>query len=273
MGVAVPAGIERRLIRPPAGAVFTEAELDGLPSPVRRYLRYAIAEGTPLASTARLHMRGRIKLGRWLPFQAQQLLDPHHGFHWGARVAGLMSGFDCYAAGQGQMRWKLAGLLPVMVADGPDLSRSAAGRVAGEAMWVPTALLPRYGVDWSAVDDRHLTARWRIDTFEVELQLVVDGTGRLRSSVFRRWGDPDHTGTFGLYPCGGDVTSYAAFGGVSVPRTGRAGWFYGTDRWPEGEFFRYQIISLELIGQQRTDDWPTGSATQARTRSALTGHR
>ena len=67
--------------------------------------------------------------------------------------------------------------------------------------------------------------------------------------MFRRWGDPDHTGTFGLYPCGGDVTSYAAFGGVSVPRTGRAGWFYGTDRWPEGEFFRYQIISLELIGQ------------------------
>jgi hypothetical protein len=194
MGVAVPAGIERRLIRPPAAAVFTEAELDGLPSPVRRYLRYAIAEGTPLASTARLHMRGHIKLGRWLPFQAQQLL-------------------------------------PVMVADGPDVSRSAAGRVAGEAMWVPTALLPRYGVDWSAVDDRHLTARWRIDTFEVELQLVVDGTGRLRSSVFRRWGDPDHTGTFGLYPCGGDVTSYAAFGGVSVPGTGRAGWFYGTDRW------------------------------------------
>jgi hypothetical protein len=249
MRLAVPAGIERRLIRPPAAAVFTEAELDGLPGPVRRYLRYAIAEGTPLASTARLHMRGHLKLGRWLPFQAQQLLDPHHGFHWGARVAGLMSGFDCYAAGQGQMRWKLAGLLPVMVADGPDLSRSAAGRVAGEAMWVPTALLPRYGVDWSAVDDRHLTARWRIDTFEVELQLVVDGTGRLRSSVFRRWGDPDHTGTFGLYPCGGDVTSYAAFGGVSVPGTGRAGWFYGTDRWPEGEFFRYQITSLELIGQ------------------------
>ena len=66
MGVVVPAGIERRLIRPPAAAVFTEAELDGLPSPVRRYLRYAIAEGTPLASTARLHMRGHIKLGRWL---------------------------------------------------------------------------------------------------------------------------------------------------------------------------------------------------------------
>jgi hypothetical protein len=124
-----------------------------------------------------------------------------------------------------------------MAADGPDLSRSAAGRAAGEAMWVPTALLPRFGVDWSAADDRHLTARWRIDATQVELHLVVDAEGRLRAGVFQRWGDPDQTGTWSLH----------RFGGVSVPSTGRAGWFYGTDRWRQGEFFRYRITSLQLI--------------------------
>jgi hypothetical protein len=25
------------------------------------------------------------------------------------------------------------------------------------------------------------------------------------------------------------------------------GWFYGTDRWPDGEFFRYQITDLTLV--------------------------
>jgi hypothetical protein len=89
--------------------------------------------------------------------------------------------------------------------------------VGGEAIWVPTALLPRFGVDWSAADDHHLTARWRIDTHEAALELVVDDQGRLREAVFRRWGDPDQTGTFGLYPCGAEVTAYATFGGVSVP--------------------------------------------------------
>jgi hypothetical protein len=247
MPVAVPVGIRRQLIRPPARAEFSEAELDGLADPVCRYLRAAVAPGTPLASAAWSHMRGQIKLGRWLPFRARQLLAPHHGYHWAARSAGLISGFDQYAAGQGQMRWKLAGLVPVMVADGPDLSRSAAGRTVGEAMWVPTALLPRWGVDWSPVDEHHLVARWRIDTHAAELHLEVDDMGRLRSSVFQRWGDPDRTGTFGLHPCGGEVTSYASFGGVSTPSAGRAGWFYGTDRWPEGEFFRYQITALELI--------------------------
>jgi hypothetical protein len=159
----------------------------------------------------------------------------------------VVGGFDRYVGGEGQMRWRLLGLVPVMAADGPDLSRSAAGRVVGEAMWVPTALLPRFGVDWSAADDHHLSARWRVDTYEAALELVVDDQGWLRESVFQRWGDPDRTGSYGLHPCGGEVTAYASFGGVSVPARGRAGWFYGTNRWAEGEFFRYQLTSLELL--------------------------
>jgi hypothetical protein len=252
VSAAVPDEVEQQLVRPWEPAVFADAELVGLPDPVCRYLRAAIAPGTPLATVARFGMRGQIKLGRWLPFRAEELLAPHQGFHWVARAAGVVSGFDRYVGGQGQMRWRLLGLLPVMQADGPDLSRSAAGRVAGEAMWVPTALLPRYGVDWSAGDDHHLTARWRLDSHEVALEVVIDDRGRLRESVFQRWGDPDRTGTFGLHPCGGAVTAYATFDGVSVPAAGCAGWFYGTDRWAEGEFFRYQLTSMELVTRPRS---------------------
>jgi TusA-related sulfurtransferase len=239
--------IQRQRLEP--SAVFTEAELDGLPGPVRRYLRAAIAPGTPLATAARLRMRGHIKVGRWLPFRAEQTLSPHRGFQWTARAAGVIAGFDRYAGGQGQMRWKLLGLLPLMQADGPDVSRSAAGRAAAEAIWVPTALLPRFGVDWSAADDRHITARCRIDTVEVQTHYELDADGRVRSVVFDRWGDPDGTGTWGLHPFGGKVTAYATFDGLSVPSAGRFGWFFGTDRWSQGEFFRYRITELQLIGQ------------------------
>jgi TusA-related sulfurtransferase len=239
--------IQRQRLEP--SAVFTEAELDGLPGPVRRYLRAAIAPGTPLATAARLRMRGHIKVGRWLPFRAEQTLNPHRGFQWTARAAGVIAGFDRYAGGQGQMRWKLLGLLPLMQADGPDVSRSAAGRAAAEAIWVPTALLPRFGVDWSAADDRHITARCRIDTVEVQTHYELDADGRVRSVVFDRWGDPDGTGTWGLHPFGGKVTAYATFDGLSVPSAGRFGWFFGTDRWSQGEFFRYRITELQLIGQ------------------------
>jgi TusA-related sulfurtransferase len=242
--------IQRQPGGSPAPEVFTEAELEGLPGPVRRYLAAAIAPGTPLVTSARLRMRGHIKVGRWLPFRAEQALDPHHGFHWSARAAGVISGFDRYAGGRGELRWKLLGVLPVMHADGPDVSRGAAGRAAAEAIWVPTALLPRFGVEWSAADERHLTARYRLDTLEMQVHYLVDPDGRLRSVVFDRWGDPDGTGTWGPHPFGGEITTYATFDGLTIPSAGRFGWFFGTDRWDQGEFFRYRITELRLLAER-----------------------
>jgi TusA-related sulfurtransferase len=229
-----------------APEVFTGAELNGLPGPVRGYLGAAIAPGTSLTTAARLRMRGHIKVGRWLPFRAEQTLDPRHGFQWTARAAGVISGSDRYFDGRGELRWKLLGLIPLMRADGPDVSRGAAGRAAAEAIWVPTALLPRFGVEWSAADERHLTARYRIDALQAEVHFVVDPEGRLRSVVFDRWGDPDGTGIWGLHPFGGEINGYATFEGLTIPSSGRFGWFFGTDRWDQGEFFRYQITELRL---------------------------
>jgi hypothetical protein len=245
MGVLVPSDVRRQLARPPAPAVFTEAELDGLPQVVRRHLQATIAPGTPLATSARLRMRGQLRLGRWLPFQAEQVLAPHHGFYWAARVAGVISGFDRYLDGHGELRWRLLGVVPVTRAEGPDVARSAVGRAAGEAMWLPTALLPRSGVDWEATDDHHVTARFVLDGVEVNLHYGMEEDGRIGSVVFDRWGDPGRSGAWGLYPFGGEVTGYHTFGGLTVPSAGRIGWFYGTDRWSEGEFFRFRLTALE----------------------------
>lgn len=43
------------------------------------------------------------------------------------------------------------------------------------------------------------------------------------------------------------MTGYATFDGLSIPAAGRVGWLFGTDRWREGEFFRYQITDLQLV--------------------------
>jgi hypothetical protein len=233
---------------PATSAVFTGSEIEGLAAPVQRYLRAGIAPGTPLAVAARLRMRGQIKLGRWVPIHAREFLAPMHGFRWSARAGGILSGFDSYAEDQGEMRWKLLGLVPVMRAAGPDVTRSAAGRAAAEAIWLPTALLPRFGVRWEALDDRHLVAKYSIDALEIEAHQRIDGDGHLLSMVFDRWGDPWRTGTWGWYPFGGEVTTYRTFDGLTIPSAGRFGWCYGTDRWSEGEFFRYEITALQRVG-------------------------
>lgn len=235
------------MARGPAPGAFAEEDLHGLPQAARRHLETAIAPWAPVAVSARLRMRGRIKIGRWLPFRAHQVLSPYHGFVWRARVVGLISGSDRYVDGAGVGHWKLAGLVTVMHAEGADVSRSAAGRAGAEAVWVPTALLPRFGVTWSAQGEDRVTARYHVRGTPLEVHYRLDGEGRIGSLVFDRWGDPDNTGTWGWHPFGGEITAHRSFGAVTVPSEGRFGWFFGTDRWPEGEFLRYRIADLHLV--------------------------
>ena len=120
-------------------------------------------------------------------------------------------------------------MLRVMHGAGPDVSRSAAERAAAEAVWVPTSLLPRFGVEWSVAGERRIGARFQIADYAVDLGLAMTEEGELRSVEFNRWGDPDGTGEFGLHPFGGEFSAHAWFSGVTIPSEGRLGWHYGTD--------------------------------------------
>jgi hypothetical protein len=195
-------------------------------------------------------MRGHIKLGRWVPFRAREVLTPHRGFLWQARVAGVISGYDHYADGHGGMDWKLGGLLRVAHAEGPDVARAAAERAGAEAIWLPTALLPRFGVEWQALDDRHLVAHLDVDGHPVEVRYDTDPRGLVQSVVFDRWHEAEDGAAWSAVPCGGEVTAHRTFGGLTIPSAGNFGWFYGTDRWPIGEFFRYEITALTALEAQ-----------------------
>ena len=145
------------------------------------------------------------------------------------------------------MRWKILGLIPVVQADGPDVSRSAAARAAAEAVWVPTALLPRYGVHWNAEDDTHLTARYTVDNTPLVVRYELDEGARMVSAQMERWRDPDNTGTWALHSFGFEATARATFGGVSIPSQGRVGWFPRTEQWADAEFFRFALTELRLV--------------------------
>lgn len=83
---------------------FRSGQLSGLPEAARRYLEHAIAPGALLASAVRLRMHGEIKLPRWLPFTAEQVIHWGHGMIWSAtvRMKGMpIRGFDRLVDGEG----------------------------------------------------------------------------------------------------------------------------------------------------------------------------
>ena len=171
---------------------FRLDRLSTLPEAARRYLEHAIAPGTLLASAVWLRMHGEIKLRRWLPFTAEQVIHWGRGMIWKAvvRMNGLtIRGFDRLVGGEGAMRWKLLGIIPVMVASGPDITRSAAGRVMAESAWLPSVLCGDE-VSWTAVDSFHPHARLTVQGEPGELGLTIDAEGSVKSFSLPRWGNP-----------------------------------------------------------------------------------
>jgi hypothetical protein len=237
---------------PPGQPRFEPDQLAGLPDAARRYLEHAIAPGTPLASAVRLRMHGEIKLQGWLPFSAEQVIHRGRGMIWRAtvRMKGLpIRGFDRLVDGEGEMRWKLLGLIPVMTAAGPDITRSAAGRVGAEFAWLPSALCGD-DVSWTAPDSSHARASFVVQGEKVEPTFAIDDAGRLESLEIKRWGNPEDA-DFHYADFGGFVEGEGTFGSYTIPTRLRIGWHFGGERFEsEGEFFRVTIDDAQYQGEK-----------------------
>jgi len=213
-----------------------------LPEPARRWLTHAIALGTPLWRSVELEMHGTIKIKSWRRFTATQVVAPPEGYIWAARasVYGLpVTGYDRLSSGTGEMRWRLLGVVPVVTAAGPDLIRSGAGRLASEIALLPTAFQTATWRLGNGPDTA--VGTWQIGAESIDVALHVAPDGRLLDVLLQRWSDAD--GAFGYVPFGVTSQQERTFDGITVPSVVRAGWWWGTARQDEGEFFRAEITS------------------------------
>lgn len=228
------------------GKVFDPA-MDGLPAPVLRWMRHTIRPGAPLRQAARLVMHGQIKIGRWRPFTARQILTPD-GFVWAATAGRFplpIRGFDRLTNGRGEMRWKLLGLVPVATAAGADVTRSAAGRLAGELLLLPASALADT-ISWQPGDGHQATATITRGELNSTVAVEVDDVGALRALTLPRWGNPDG-GPYREHVFGVAFDGERDHGDYTLPTSMRAGWWFGTNRWAEGEFFRATIDHVEFF--------------------------
>ena len=211
-----------------------------------RWLAHACPSGAGPASAV-LSMSGQIKLKRWLPFTATQWIDLTRGFVWAARVVRsplIVKGSDRYVDSVGEMAWRLWGVVPVMRASGPDVTRSAAWRFFAESLtWLPG---PRTDVRWSAAAPDTIVAEgggFGAAAQRVTMRLGEDG--RLLSLSGPRWGNPLGR-PYGYYNFGVDVLREIRVDGRTVPSRIRASWGWREPWQAEGEFFRADISEVRF---------------------------
>jgi hypothetical protein len=224
--------------------VFQPEMLTNLPETARRYLEQAITPGTTLATAVRLWMHGEIKLGeKWHPFKGEEVICWDRGMIW--RATTWMQGLPIWGAdrivdGASDMQWKILGLFPVMQASGPDIAHSAAGRVQGESVWLPSVLCdPK--IAWTELGQSEVQANFIALGEPAKLTLKVSEQGLLEHVKVDRWGNPDG-GAYHYVDFGVIVEESSGFDGYIIPTCIRAGWFFGSDRFEsEGEFFHCTI--------------------------------
>lgn len=232
-----------------AKVVFDPDTLADLPAAAQRFLARALPAGVPLATVVDLEATGTIRLGdAWWRFRSTQILHAGRGFVWQPIVRRgplRVTGADTYVDGTGTMAFRLFGLVPVARAAGPDVDRSAAGRLAAETVaWLPHATTPQAGATWAGIDDARAAVTLPTPHGPVGVTLRVDDDGRVLATSMLRWDDA--TTPPGERPFGGPVDAeHTTAQGVRIIGDGRVGWGWSTPGWADGHFFRFHITGAE----------------------------
>lgn len=235
----------RLLTEAPDGPAFDPSTIDHLPEPAQRWLRHALPDGVPLRRSVELRMTGRIRLGgRWLPFTAEQVLRAGVGFVWKPVVGGGLlrfTGADLLGPDDARMEFRLHGLVPLVRADGDDVARSAAGRLAAETVaWLPQAATPQLGAHWTVDDDDHAVVSLATPSGPVAVRITVDHLGRLTALHLDRWNGSADPPAYA--PFGGELTAdVMTTDGVRIAGDGTVGWDHDTPAWDQGRFFEFSL--------------------------------
>jgi hypothetical protein len=224
---------------------FSSEMLAGLDEPVRRYFSHALNEGAPLINGVRVAMSGRIKVGLWLPFTAEQTVDGR-SFEWRARVGrGPLTPLrvtDRYADAAGRTEGRLLERFTLFHAEDVNTARSAATRAAIESVvFAPPSVLPSRGVTWRAETDNVIVACFDLPPERPEVRLCIDEHGAIRTVSALRWGNAGEK-TFQYIPFGGDVHAERRFGDLLLPSILSVGWWFDTPRY--AAFFRAEIDAV-----------------------------
>jgi hypothetical protein len=226
--------------------VVEEAEIESLPEPVQRWLRWAQVAGKPLPATVRLREEGEFRMSEdrsWKPFEADQYfsLEPP-GFIWRVtmRFAPLLKvlGRDRGLGGDASMQMRIAGLVPIVDSRGDQLAQGAMLRWLGEIIWFPQAALSSR-IAWSPVDDRAAQATLTAGGRRTTQTFVVDLEGHPVEQRADRFNDSQKA----ILPWVNRNDEFGEFHGIRVPVLGEALWKYESGDFP---YIRWRIAALDF---------------------------
>jgi len=229
--------------------LVSEADLAGLPAPVSAYLRYAGVVGKPRVQNFRVAFRGQIRPkpdANWMSFRATQqsfIAPATRLFLLESSLFGIpFVALHRYVGSRATMQVKVASLLTVVDAKGPEMNQSETVTFFNDlCLMAPAALIDPH-IRWETLTPRTVRATFTHAESTVTADLFFDEEGKLvdfqsddryqsadgKTYVRYRWSTPVH--------------AYANFDGHRLTARADAAWAM-----PPGElvYGHFELVSIE----------------------------
>ena len=211
-----------------------EADLQTLPPPVQRYLRYAGVVGKPRVNSMFAEMTGemRKKGGAYFPFTAEQnnfFDQPTRLFFMKGRMFGLtVPGYHRYQQKSAMMNVRLFGLLPLVKVDGEVMFEADTVTMFNDMCLMAPATLIDKRITWQTMDDLTVKGTFTNQGVTISAMLYFNNEGQLINFVSNdRW----DVSAMKQYPFSTPVSRYRNLNGCNLPTYGEMIWHY-----PDGDF-------------------------------------
>jgi len=224
---------------------LTEQDLQPLPHPVQRYLRYVGAVGRPKVHSVEVvfdaQMRGKGQ--DWFDMTAEQhnfFDQAERLFFLDAKVKGLPArGYHKYQGLQASMNVKLLSTFPVAQASGPEMFESETVTLFNDMCFLAPATLIDERIRWTPVDSTTARAQFINRGTTISATLYFNDAGQLINFSSE---DRYDINEMKKYRFTTPLQDYQPINGYRLPNYGEAVWHYPDGAFVYGKFWVKRVV-------------------------------
>ena len=240
--------VQQSLARIASRPVVREEDLGRLPGIVRRYLRIVGVIGKPAPRNVRSRWEGQMRRdidGKWMDIRAEQydFFDaPERMFYIESSIFGIpFDGLHIYRSGSATMKIKVASLIQVADAKGPEMNHGETVTLFNDMCLLAPATLISDSIRWDSLAPSAVRATFTTSGITIRAELYFNELGELNGFHSEdRYQSTDGV-VYNKYGWSTPVGRYRDFGGVRAASYGEAIWHT-----PRGDF-AYAKFNLREI--------------------------
>lgn len=167
-------------------SLLTEADIQTLPDPVKKYLRYTGSIGKPKVNNFKIEFTGKIRKdeqSEWMPFTCEQynfMETSTRLFFMKATMKGLpIGGYHCFKNGVAYMDIRLFSLFKVQYLDGAEMDLSETVTFFNDMCCMAPPTLIDKRIKWLAVVGNKVKASFTNNNITVSAWLYFNDKGEL----------------------------------------------------------------------------------------------